>query len=92
MHEGGQERRCANSSSDNFRLWIMKETNICVPHSCICAARYGSSTMEDVLANATSFRQPCDLKDIVLPSGNTFSCHESCTIPRQVPLSILISF
>ena len=50
------------------------------------------SAMADVLANAASFRQPCALKDIVLPGENTFSCHESCSIPRQVPLSIVINF
>ena len=46
----------------------------------------------NVLANATSFRQPCALKDIELPDGNTLYCHESCSIPRQVLLSIFITF
>lgn len=27
--------------------------------------------------------EPCNLKDIVLPGGNTFSCHESCSIPSD---------
>ncbi|KAI9443805.1 hypothetical protein H4582DRAFT_1846182 [Lactarius indigo] len=29
--------------------------------------------------------EPCALKDIVLPGGKTFSCHERCSIPRRVP-------
>ena len=32
--------------------------------------------------------QPCDLKNIELPGGKTFSCQESCIIPRHVYPSI----
>ncbi|KAF8260139.1 hypothetical protein EI94DRAFT_1897819 [Lactarius quietus] len=41
----------------------------------------GDEHMCSALAHMCS--EPCVLKDIVLPGGKTFSCHESCSIPSD---------
>src|SRR5258708_5594879 len=83
LHEGRpMGLYCSSSNLHNCRFWdIVKTNSICALHSRICAARYGSNyCSEDVFTMVTSFHQPCDLRNIQLLGGKTFSCQESCSI------------
>ena len=82
LHEGWPMRLYLNLISHNYSLLDTPKTSICALHSRICVARYGSNCCnENVLLWLLRFRQPCDLRNVHLPGGGTFSCQERCSIP-----------
>lgn len=68
-----------------YRFGGMLMTSICARQTHICAVRYGSiCCSENISGVVTRFLQPCALRNIQLLGGKTFSCQESCTIPRYL--------
>lgn len=71
----------------------MSKKSICALHLRICAVRYGSNcSSEEFFPMIPSIHQPCGLRNMQLIGGKTFSCQESCSIPRYVSSSTPHSF